>query len=165
MQQPTTAEVRLDEHKAASSAQRSRAFCRFGCQRVGCDRISLRRASLRRKIAANNFGIQEMSVWMNTVDDYVWAVIVAPAGHAEVFGGFGKLDEQLCWTKEEALSEAEKKAHDMLGATGIEWSVVDEDIVIGRFPTLPDHVVVVRGVRLPDKDPPPLLKQRYKYFR
>jgi len=102
---------------------------------------------------------------MNTVDDYVWAVIVAPAGHAEVFGGFGKLDEQLCWTKEEALSEAEKKAHDMLGETGIEWSVVDEDIVIGRFPTLPDHVVVVRGVRLPDKDPPPLLKQRYKYFR
>ena len=80
MQQPTTAEVRLDEHKAASSAQRSRAFCRFGCQRVGCDRISLRRASLRRKIATNNFGIREMSVWMNTVDDYVWAVIVAPLG-------------------------------------------------------------------------------------
>src|ERR1700730_849392 len=30
MRQPTTAEVRLDEHKAAVSAYGGRAFCRFG---------------------------------------------------------------------------------------------------------------------------------------
>jgi hypothetical protein len=43
MPQPTTAEVRLDEHKAASFGPAGRASCRFGFQRVGCDRILLPR--------------------------------------------------------------------------------------------------------------------------
>jgi hypothetical protein len=62
MPQPTTAEVRLDEHKAASFGPAGRASCRFGFQRVGCDRISLPRNPQGRKIATNNFGIREMSV-------------------------------------------------------------------------------------------------------
>jgi len=63
MPQPTTAEVRLDEHKAASFGPAGRASCRFGFQRVGCDRISLPRNPQGRKIATNNFGIREMSVY------------------------------------------------------------------------------------------------------
>ena len=47
MPQPTTADVRLDEHKAASFGPAGRASCRFGCQRVGCDRISLPRKTPR----------------------------------------------------------------------------------------------------------------------
>ena len=47
--------------KQRVSAQRGRASCRFGCQRVGCDRISLPRNPQGRKIATNNFGIREMS--------------------------------------------------------------------------------------------------------
>jgi hypothetical protein len=62
MRQATTAEVRLDEHKAASFGSAGRASCRFGFQRVGCDRISLPRNPQGRKIATNNFGIREMSV-------------------------------------------------------------------------------------------------------
>ena len=61
LRQPTTAEVRLDNTKQRVSAQRGRASCRFGCQRVGCDRISLPRNPQGRKIATNNFGIREMS--------------------------------------------------------------------------------------------------------
>src|ERR1700730_1191724 len=62
MPQPTTAEVRLDEHKAASFGPAGRGSCRFGFQRVGCDRISLPRNPQGWKIATNNFGIREMSV-------------------------------------------------------------------------------------------------------
>src|SRR4029077_14484843 len=47
--------------KQRVSAQRGRASCRFGRQRVGCDRISLPRNPQGRKIATNNFGIREMS--------------------------------------------------------------------------------------------------------
>jgi hypothetical protein len=61
MPQPTTAEVPLDEHKAASFGPAGRASCRFGFQRAGCDRISLPRNHQGRKIATNNFGIREMS--------------------------------------------------------------------------------------------------------
>ena len=61
MRQTTTAEVRLDEGKAASSGAARRATRRFGFERGGCDRISLRRASMRRKIAPNNPGIRGMS--------------------------------------------------------------------------------------------------------
>src|ERR1700730_9311859 len=61
MPQPTTAEVRLDEHKAASFGPAGRASCRFGFERVGCDRFSLPRNPQGRKIATNNFGIREMS--------------------------------------------------------------------------------------------------------
>jgi len=61
MRQPTTAEVGLDQHKAASFGPAGCASCRFGRQRVGCDRISLPWDPQRRKIATNNFGIREMS--------------------------------------------------------------------------------------------------------
>ena len=62
MRQPTTAEVRLDEHKAASFGPAGPSILPFWLQRVGCDRISLPRNPLGRKIATNNFGIREMSV-------------------------------------------------------------------------------------------------------
>jgi hypothetical protein len=48
MPQPTTAEVRLDEHKAASYGA-GRASCRFDFERVGCDRFSLPRNPQGRK--------------------------------------------------------------------------------------------------------------------
>jgi alkylation response protein AidB-like acyl-CoA dehydrogenase len=50
MLQPTMAELRLDDHKAASFGPAGPSILSFGCRRVGCNRISLRRASLRRKI-------------------------------------------------------------------------------------------------------------------
>ena len=64
MRQPATVEVRLDEHKAVSFGPAGPSILSFGCQRVGCDRISLPRNPQGRKIATNNFGIREMSVYM-----------------------------------------------------------------------------------------------------
>jgi hypothetical protein len=61
MRQPRGQRYALINTKQRVSAQRGRASCRFGCQRVGCDRISLPRNPQGRKIATNNFGIREMS--------------------------------------------------------------------------------------------------------
>jgi hypothetical protein len=68
--------------KQRVSAQRGRASCRFGCQRVGCDRISSPRNPQGRKIATNNFGIREMSVQMTNAStifqaggSYIWRIL------------------------------------------------------------------------------------------
>jgi hypothetical protein len=94
MPQPTTAEVRLEEHKAASFGPAGRASCRFGFQRVGCDRISLPRNPQGRKIATNNFGIREMSVereaLVKTPKFFAIALATAVLGAAD-----GALAEQV----------------------------------------------------------------------
>jgi hypothetical protein len=56
--------------KQRVSAQRGRASCRFGVQRVGCDRISLP-WNPGRKIATTNFGIREMSVYMPRLEKFL----------------------------------------------------------------------------------------------
>jgi hypothetical protein len=72
MRQPTTAEVRLTEHKQRVSAQRDQHLAVLAVSEVGCDRISLPRNPLGRKIATNNFGMsgQEavMAAWRSTIE-------------------------------------------------------------------------------------------------
>src|SRR3984893_13657671 len=75
--------------KQRVSAQRGRASCRFGCQRVGCDRISLPRTPQGRKIATNNFGIREMSA--QTTNLAAVATILALAAAANVASAAEKL--------------------------------------------------------------------------
>ncbi len=62
MRQPTTAEVRLDEHKAARFGPAGPSILPFWLSTSQLRSNSLPRNPQGRKIATNNFGIREISV-------------------------------------------------------------------------------------------------------
>ena len=65
MPQPTTAEVRLDEHKAASFGPAGGHLAVLAFNESAAIEFSLPRNPQGRKIATNTFGIREMSVERN----------------------------------------------------------------------------------------------------
>jgi hypothetical protein len=62
MRQPTTAEIRLDQHKAASFGPAGPSISPFWLP-TSRDRISLPRTPQRRKITSNRPGIRRMSAY------------------------------------------------------------------------------------------------------
>jgi hypothetical protein len=61
MRQPTTAEVRLNEHKQRVSAQRGQHLAVWLSTKLAVIEFRCRGTPWGRKIATNNFGIREMS--------------------------------------------------------------------------------------------------------
>ena len=71
MPQPTTAEVRLDQHKAASFGAAVPSILPF---RPSTSRPRLNFVAAEppeRRIATNNFGIREMSVYMPRLEKFL----------------------------------------------------------------------------------------------
>jgi hypothetical protein len=86
----------------------------------------------------------------------IWISILAPVGHAEIFGGIGQSDEAF-WTRTAAQHHATKLAEER-GLGQIEWQMVDETLFVGRCSKIVDEtsqwVAVLASIRLPKGEPP-----------
>jgi hypothetical protein len=90
-------------------------------------------------------------------DQLVWGAVLFRTTNPEVVAGaIVRRSERLHWTNEEAKEEVLKWIHELpqtSPVSGIAWQTA-EDFIIGRFPSDPNHVAVIRAMLLPFGKPP-----------
>jgi hypothetical protein len=90
-------------------------------------------------------------------DQLVWGAVLFRTTNPEVVAGaIVRRSERLHWTNEEAKEEVMKWMRELprtSPVSGIAWDIA-EDVIIGRFSSNPNHVAVIRAMRLPLGKPP-----------
>lgn len=85
-------------------------------------------------------------------DRVVWsAVLFRTNSPGVVAGAIVRRSERLHWTDEGAKDEVLKWMRELpqTGSAGnVDWQSAD-DFIIGRFPSDPDHIAVIRSMLLP----------------